>query len=255
MEDRHFRDILHWISPTDYDVQQADVLARCTEKTGRWFFESPEFAAWVDGSARTLFCPGIPGAGKTFLTAILVHHLRSTLADRGAGVAVLYCSYKTRGADNARSRLAGLVRQLLKPEHAMSQQVRALHEQCRLASRAASFSELSHLLECSTAAYPAAFILIDALDECERAEWPPLLSEIRRLQARLPHVRLMVTLRPQVAFDDVFADAVRLEIRANSQDLELYINGQVPRLSKHVERTPGLRDDVVQGIIKAADGM
>jgi Cdc6-like AAA superfamily ATPase len=226
------------------------------EGTGQWFLKSSEFIAWVKGSTPTLLCPGIPGAGKTFMTAIVVNSLldRFSKVD-DVGVVVFYCSYSMREEQTKEKLLAGLLRQLVKPKHSESDRVQALYELCKNAKRRPSFSELSGLLQHVAGTYSKMFIVIDALDECESKDWSPLITELRRLQTQLPALRLMVTFRQHVKITEEFTDAVTFEIRAHSWDLEHYIKGHMPRLSKHVEETAGLREEVIEAIVKAADGM
>lgn len=64
-QSRQQRDeILEWLSPTDFPAQQCDYISRRQEGTGRQFIDAAEFREWIDGASQTLFCPGIPGAGK-----------------------------------------------------------------------------------------------------------------------------------------------------------------------------------------------
>jgi hypothetical protein len=58
-----------------------------------------------------------------------------------------------------------------------------------------------------------------------------------------------------VSIAEAFTDAVVLEIRANSWDLEHFVMERMPQLSKLVEETVGLREQIIEGIVKAADGM
>jgi Cdc6-like AAA superfamily ATPase len=255
--DCHFRETKQWLSTTDYDVQQLDMLKRCQEGTGQWFLQSPEFLAWTAGTAksRTLFCPGIPGAGKTLLAATVVHALRKRFPSDETAVACLYCNYRMHDEQSARNLVAGLARQLLKPGHAALQHVQMLIDECQRSPRLPTLDELSSVLRHAAAAYSSVFIVVDALDECERTEWPPLLSQLRLLQAQMPHVRLLATSRPLLVFQESFSDAVKLEIRAHSMDLEHYIHSRVHRLSKHVEQTANLKTEVVRKVTDAADGM
>jgi hypothetical protein len=64
--------IIEWLSPTDFPSQQHDINSRRQTGTGQWFLETTEFKKWLDGSDKTLFCPGIPGAGKTMMAAIAI---------------------------------------------------------------------------------------------------------------------------------------------------------------------------------------
>jgi hypothetical protein len=40
-----------------------------------WLLDSDEFQTCLDTDKQTLFCPGIPGAGKTILSSIVVDYL------------------------------------------------------------------------------------------------------------------------------------------------------------------------------------
>jgi hypothetical protein len=62
---KEHRAIMEWISLTDFSSQHLDIITRRQKGTGKWFIESPEFLLWMRQPKQTLFCPGIPGAGKT----------------------------------------------------------------------------------------------------------------------------------------------------------------------------------------------
>jgi hypothetical protein len=73
--DQEHHAILDWLTPIDYASQQNDYLTRRQPGTGQWLLDSAEYQIWVPTSQQTLFCPGIPGAGKTILTSIVIDHL------------------------------------------------------------------------------------------------------------------------------------------------------------------------------------
>ena len=69
--------------------------SRREEGTGLWFLEAPKFISWIVGNSPTLWCPGIPGSGKTILTSMVVDHLLSTYENNSEiGVAYIYCNYR-----------------------------------------------------------------------------------------------------------------------------------------------------------------
>lgn len=81
------RDVVAWLSPLNFSAKQDDVSSRRQEGTGKWFLEADLFKAWLDGTEKALWCPGI----RTFLPPFL-----SVSADRleaGAGKTVL--AYET----------------------------------------------------------------------------------------------------------------------------------------------------------------
>jgi hypothetical protein len=237
-------------------MRQTDLMDKCQEGTGQWFLKSPEFVAWVEGPTRTLLCPGIPGAGMTFMTAIVINYLYVTYSRcDDIGVAVLYCSYGTREEQTKEKLLAGLIRQLVKHRHSESEILMTHYEKCKNAKRRPSFSELSDMLQYVAATYSKIFVVVDALDEYESTVWSPIISKLRRLQTLLPELGLMVTFRPHIAVAEEFSRAVNFEIRASSKDLEYYVARNMSRLSKRVEETQGLGDELIRGIVEAAGGM
>ncbi|KFY00471.1 hypothetical protein O988_03292, partial [Pseudogymnoascus sp. VKM F-3808] len=79
--------MLDWLSAIDYAPKQNDLIRRRQAGTGRWLLESTEFKELVTTS-KTLFCPGIPGAGKTILTSIVVEELATRFPnDASIGIA------------------------------------------------------------------------------------------------------------------------------------------------------------------------
>jgi hypothetical protein len=104
--------ILDWLTPIDYASQQSDFISRRQAGTGQWLLDSEEFQAWLETDKQTLFCPGIPGAGKTIITSIIVKYLfdkfrnsdildDTTQDDASIGIAYLYCSFQRRGQQTA----------------------------------------------------------------------------------------------------------------------------------------------------------
>jgi len=66
--------ILEWISPLESWKRHHDISTTRVKGVGDWVLGTPEYQTWLyeyrrnPGSAcKTLFCQGIPGAGKTFV--------------------------------------------------------------------------------------------------------------------------------------------------------------------------------------------
>jgi hypothetical protein len=73
--------VLDWVTATDYSTLQSDLLQHRQVDTGQWLLNSTHYQQWVGGSQQTLFCPGIPRAGKTILTSIVVDNLHERFRD------------------------------------------------------------------------------------------------------------------------------------------------------------------------------
>lgn len=96
-QQRERQAILDWLTPVDYATQQSDFIYRQQKGTGQWLLDSAEFQAWLETDKQTLFCPGIPGAGKTILTSIVVDELTIRFSnDPTIGIAYLYCNFRQK---------------------------------------------------------------------------------------------------------------------------------------------------------------
>ncbi|RYO97164.1 hypothetical protein DL764_007368 [Monosporascus ibericus] len=90
-------EVLDWITPVDYGPQQSDFLRRRQPGTGQWLLDSEEYQNWLNASKQTLFCPGIPGAGKTILASIIIDDLWNRFHENTTvGIAYLYCNFRRK---------------------------------------------------------------------------------------------------------------------------------------------------------------
>ncbi len=79
------------------------------------------------GEKQTLFCPGIPGAGKTILTSIVVDDLHTRFQNNERiGIAYLYCNFRRQEEQRAGDLLASLLKQLAQGQSSMPESVRSL---------------------------------------------------------------------------------------------------------------------------------
>lgn len=76
------RTILGWLSPIDFASQQNDYIQRREEDTGQWLLQSDEYQNWITTAKETLFCPGMPGAGKTIISSIVIADLYQRFGSR-----------------------------------------------------------------------------------------------------------------------------------------------------------------------------
>lgn len=172
-------EILQWITTSEYGSQQSDSLRRRQPGTGEWLLNSKEFQEWRNGSSKTLFCPGIPGAGKTILTSIVIKHIDEQVRfDTTVGVAYIYCNFQNK--HNAEDMIQSLLKQLTQGQPSLPKAVKNLYELHRPKQTRPLLQEISKTLKSVAAIYSKAFIIVDALDECQASNRcrKTLLSEI-----------------------------------------------------------------------------
>ncbi|KAF4470808.1 Ankyrin repeat domain-containing 50 [Fusarium albosuccineum] len=226
-DDRERRAVLNWLSPTDNASQQSDTIYRRHTGTGYWLINSAEFRTWLDTAKQILFCPGIPGAGKTIITAIVVDHLSARFDGNGSvGIAYLYCNYRQQQQQKAEHLLASLLRQLIHGQPYIPDCVQALYNRFKDRRRGLTFHEISTTLHTVIALYSRVYIVADALDECQ---------EFDGCRARF--MDEILSLRDK-AGANLFATSRRMS-----------------QLPSFVRRCPELQDEIKYEIIKTVEGM
>jgi hypothetical protein len=218
--------------------------------------ESTEFQDWVT-TGNTLFCPGIPGAGKTILTSIVVEELITRFwNDKSIGIAYLYFNFRQQEQQRTQDLLMSLLKQLAQGQSFLANRVKSLYDNYRDRNTLPSVNEISITLQSVATQYSRVFIIVDALDECQVSDscQERFLSEIFNLQAKC-QASLFATSRFVPDIEEKFKESTRLEIKASNQDVQRYLDGHMSQLSGCVLRSSELQNEIKAEIIKAVDGM
>ncbi|PYH85076.1 hypothetical protein BO82DRAFT_381107 [Aspergillus uvarum CBS 121591] len=196
--------ILEWLSPCNFSAQLQDILKQRERGTLRWFLDSDEFQAWLKTGKQTLFCPGIPGAGKTVVAATVVEHLHAIAQQN---LTTVEC--------------------LLLPSH-----IQQLHDECAIIGVQPPLERISDALLQTARMYERVYIIIDALDELYASDYDEhsrLLTEMFRLQQDSP-VSILITSRFKSGIIPPSHDIQERVIEAHDDDLVQYINTRLERL-------------------------
>ena len=254
-EDQQRQNIMEWLSSIDFATQHNDFRNRCQEGTGQWLLDSPQYITWVKNTKQTLFCPGIPGAGKTMLSSIVIKDLQSKdWSNNNFGVAFLYCSYNRQQEQRYENLVASLLRQLAQSQSSLPNEVRNLYNSHHIRNTRPSITELLSVLSSVVDSFSKVFIVVDALDECANAERKHLLRELFTLQAR-SQVNIFATSRFLPEIEAQFSKSMSLEIRAAEEDVRRYLENQILQLPSCVLRNTALQQQITSQIIDLIDGM
>lgn len=250
--------IISWLSEANPGLQLSDNLRLREEGTGTWIFNSDQYKSWLASDGSTLFCPGVPGAGKTVATAIVVDELyRKFLDDDSIGITFAFCNVHQR---NARKEdiLATLLKQLACKGTSLSTAVSDLYKIHKQTGTRPSYDDLSQTLRATVSQRLKTFVILDALDE----GWVPggslekIMSTVFELQDEYP-IHFLCTSRfiPDISEEFENKGSSTLEIRAHVQDIEKYLEGHVSDLPSFVTKSEELRKEVIRGIVHVVDGM
>lgn len=76
------RKIEAWLEPTDYLNDSSEFnrhIASRAPGTGLWICDTPQYQQWHNtGGQGSFWVKGVPGAGKSVISASLVQHLKAT---------------------------------------------------------------------------------------------------------------------------------------------------------------------------------
>ncbi|KAL5359318.1 hypothetical protein BJX96DRAFT_183666 [Aspergillus floccosus] len=249
--------ILKWLSQIDYALQQKHFIRIRQPGTAQWFLDSSEYQVWLKTDNQILFCPGIPGAGKTIITATIIDDLYHKFQDdTSIAIAYLYCDFRRQNEQKLEDLLANLLKQLTQRLSSIPDNVRALYKQYTDQPKRPSLEEISTALHSVSTFYSKVFIVIDALDECQVTDGcrTRLLHEIFNLRAR-QRASMCSTSRFIPEILEQFKGCVSLKIRARDADVQTYLAGHMTRLPPFVLENLNLQDKIKATISKAVDGM
>ncbi|KAK6358012.1 hypothetical protein TWF730_007366 [Orbilia blumenaviensis] len=257
--------ILNWLSPIDYGVQYNDFLSRRQPGTGQWLLDTPEYQNWLvtlEKEERILFCPGMPGAGKTILTSVVIDDLATrfcssenlgpSLTRNEVGIAFVYCNFKRNDEQKASDLLASLLRQLAQRQSSLPNSVKRLHDKFDRENKRPSLDDLIESLQSVAALYSKVFVIVDALDECYcRAQLLPKLFQFHEASC----ANIFATSRFIPDITDIFNSkgAPTLEILAHDEDVQNYLDGQISQSERALIRAN--REYIKSSITKVVRGM
>lgn len=247
--------IIDWLSPVEYASQQSDFIAKHQEGTGTWLLHSDQFQDWINQSGGTLFCPGIPGAGKTILTSIVIDHICSLFQnDPSIGVAYLYCNSQRESEQKPGDLLATLIKQFVQGQPRMPDSLDGLYKHHENNNTRPSLDDILNVLHSVVADFSRVFIIVDGLDQCQFFDGcrKRFLSEIFNLQKKTK-VNFFATSRFMLDLKQAFQRSISLEILATEHDIRRYLEEHILRLASRDLRSS--RAEVIARITKAADGM
>lgn len=204
----------------------------------------------------TLFCHGIPGAGKTILTSVIIDELTKRFSkDTSTGIAYIYCNFREQRKQHVDNLLASLLKQLTGSQSSLLESLEKVHNHHKPNRTRPSPEDMRNLLKSAASVYSRVFIVVDALDECQESEGfrANFLLELFNFQSQTG-ANLFATSRPIQEIAEKFKGGTFLEIRALDEDVQTYLTSQMYRLPL-VKSKPDLQAKIKDAIAAAVRGM
>ena len=251
---KEFLAILEWLSPISVWTQWQDIFSRRHDQTGSWFWSTPECQQWQSIRGKILYCPGIPGAGKTVMSSSVVDHLRNT-EPKTTAVICHFCSYKDSNSQDLCGTIGSIIRQLLQGQDKAPKAVEDAYEASKTNGLRLTIDGMATLIAELLPWYTRVFIVVDGLDE---------IGELSRIKPYYNYlferfvsygVNIMFTSRPILGIQQLVRFDYRLEIRATHDNIQDYLNSRMKEMHGCLRKKQELQERAVNEISKAADGM
>ncbi|KAI1849949.1 hypothetical protein JX266_004328 [Neoarthrinium moseri] len=249
--------ILNWLAPADFSAQQSDLIKRRQAGTGQWLLDSPEYAKWSTSKGELLFCHGIPGAGKTMLSSIVVDSLQKRCyANTDVALCYFYCDFRRQEEQLLEKIVLSLLRQLGQAISPLPTCLTELFDRYKMDGTRPTFEDAMRTFRSVAASFSMVFVVVDALDECQSSNGcqRQLVSELIDFN-HVAGANILVTSRPLPHITERFRDFASVEILASGEDIKKYVEGNMQDLPGFVSRNLELQSEITNGIIKAVQGM
>lgn len=252
------KQIVDWFSPVDPSKYHQAARNVHQKGTGKWFLDLEEFKHWYSTPNATLWIYGIPGAGKTILSSLIIEEVFNL---KSTGTAYYYCTYRDDMSQKPIYILGSLVRQLALQKPEAFDKCKEFYWKYHPDGRPPSVPsevDLTMLLREISTHFEEVSIVLDGLDECgatARIDRSELLHALAKLNHPSGRIRLAVASRQEHDIKQCLESFDKISIAALSSDLELYVAAEVSRRLGARIRDEVLQHEIIEALINGAEGM
>ncbi|KAL9045134.1 MAG: hypothetical protein Q9214_001784, partial [Letrouitia sp. 1 TL-2023] len=268
--------VLRWLSTIGCEQDHHDAIKTVLDGTGEWLFDRAEFIEWHKSSASSiLWLHGIPGAGKSKLTSLVIQKMLQQHDENpncAVPLAFFYCSRK--GTDsrttNPTEVLRAILRQLTGTRAQLPLRGSAAHEYKSRKVQADNIGACIQPLDIDEAvtqiltitSEDPITIVIDALDELDRDRGDLLNAFDEIVQSSSNLVKIFVSSRNDEDISDRYRCRANIEIdeNCNRDDMNNFIHSSIDKAIKNKKMLQGkvsseLKSDIIRTLTEKSQGI
>ena len=219
---------------------------------------------WIETRSSALWIYGVPGAGKTICSGLVVDELFNRRRSNSVGTAYYYIRHDDRDSHTLSNCLGSLISQLARQNSSILHDVIDSYTEYFPVGLVGSLigfpgdEELvEHLLSISKH-FTDTLIMIDGLDECgpacdrDRKRFVEVVANLHRHEEC--SLRILIFSRDERDIREIFEARgfQTVSIAATSADLRLYVSAWLPSLRI---QNDNLKSDIVDLLVDGANGM
>ena len=214
-------EIISWLSPFSFRAKEEELFKECFNETGDWLLQDQRFRFWAEeGHLWYLECIGKPMVGKTVLSSILIHYLRSRM--EAPLILSLYLEYKAATVQTIPNLMMSLLKQIFQhDERPIPDELKRLYKKVKgLELTPTSYdNHVRKILMSELDRYDQFYVVVDGFDELQLRD--RLRRELRKLHPGKSSLLFMT--RGKIDNDDkvVVCD------RCNEQDVKIYLKCRI----------------------------
>ncbi|KAJ5741611.1 hypothetical protein N7533_011020 [Penicillium manginii] len=255
---RHAASIKRWLSPADPSTNVNHARKSRHTGTGIWFLDSDSFTEWKLGLRKHLWLYGMPGCGKTVLSATILDHIEQM---KDSVTLTFFFDFTDIRKQKLDDMLRSLVFQLYSSQPGSQKDLDSLFTSYNNGQRQPDTDILSICLKSMMRACKKLFIVLDALDEC--SERSLLLAWMGEFIPALSHIQIIATGRPEEEIERNFHEWVGegacllLNKKCVDADIRSYIRAQLDQGGrfKRWAASPDILRQIKDAIESKADGI
>ncbi|KAL8990233.1 MAG: hypothetical protein Q9169_008172, partial [Polycauliona sp. 2 TL-2023] len=252
---------MSWISPVDAATKHRAFARERQEGTGMWLFDVPEMTHWLETPNSALWVYGIPGAGKTTLSTLVVDEILTRKRSKTVGTAYFYIRHDDRASHQPSNVLGSLIFQLAcqSPE-ALAELMELYDAQYQISGSSAPpppDDEMIEAVHSIARHFSETYIMIDGLDECGTvldSNRALLINTLAQLcDVEKGSTRIIIFSRDE---NDIRKRFVHMKLQtvcvaARSADLRLFVNAWLVKLDV---QSASLKIEIVDRLVDEAKG-
>ncbi|RMZ47393.1 NACHT and Ankyrin domain protein [Aspergillus flavus] len=234
---------------SEHFMRLADLCNRRLKETCQWIFSHSEYRRWLLGSFKTLYCVGPPGAGKTFLSSVIIDSLQKTFTTPDVATIFIFCQEEKEQTSS--DLLRDILAQLVYRKRSMSYATSSLYHAEAMSKGRASPKAYQNAIRAEVNRFSKVFFIVDGLDMFSDKE--RILSRLQKLPE---HAQLLVTLREV----SQVGNASYVSVLASPDDIQQYTHSRIQLDSGLVELFkdgigPQLRQEVIHMVMEKSHGV